>query len=110
VKKVIFLIFALFGISAQAQYNNLDAQSFQLPTACDFIAREIAIAIIDGSKRRIPAERTDRYQLLRSNSQYKDFNIPRFLSVGKDLDMDGASYQDVRSAMRIECNKQSRGN
>jgi hypothetical protein len=109
-KKVIFLTCVMFGFGAHAQYNNLDAQTFQMPTACDFIAREIAISIIDGSKRRIPPERTDRYQLLRSNPQYKDFNIPRFLSVGKDLDMDGASYQDVRSAMRIECNKQSRGN
>ena len=108
-KKLIVMVFVSLCASAHAQLQGIDMQQFAMPTPCDFVAREISMAIVDSGQKRIPTERTDRYQQLRANPQYRDFNIPRLLAVGKDLEMDGASYQDVRAAMRIECNKQSRG-
>lgn len=94
-----------------AQKNNgYASQAFQQADVCDYFSQQLIAAFVEGNQTRQPVERVQRYQALRQNQTFSFVNIPKVLSKVKDLEMNGASVNDLYSISHILCNENLRGN
>ena len=114
-----FSMLLLAGFSALAQYGQYDGGRYghqqesrvflEPPSICNFYARELVVAISEADRQGGPVERSERYQSLRGNPNFQMINTPAILRRVKDLQMNGASWQDLHSASSVLCNQSLRG-